>query len=54
MRRGRPHGSAAELYASSYHAEGKLRWDGQGEAYGFPVPNNIGHLLVGEDRKFDG
>jgi len=43
----------AELYTSSYHAAGKLRWEKQGEGYGFPVPAPLRHLLIGEDRKFD-
>jgi hypothetical protein len=44
----------AELYTSSYHERGELRWEKAGEGYGFPVPKNIRNLLVGEDRKFDG
>jgi len=44
----------AELHPSDYHTQGKLRWERPGDGYGFPVPNNIRHLLVGEDKKFEG
>jgi hypothetical protein len=29
-----------------------LVWEAPGQGYGFPVPNNIRDLLVGEDKKF--
>jgi hypothetical protein len=44
----------AELHTSDYHTQGKLRRERPGDGYGFPVPNNIRHLLVGEDKKFEG
>lgn len=44
----------AELYTSDYHARGELWWETPGEGYGFPVPSNIRHLLVGLDKTFDG
>ena len=43
----------AELYTSSYHTKHQLRWDKAGDGYGFPVPNNIRSLLVGEDKKYE-
>ena len=43
-----------ELYVSSYHMSGALRWEKAGEGYGFPVPKNGRDLLVGEDKLFDG
>ena len=45
---------AAQLYTSSYHRSGKLRWDKAGNGYGFPIAKPLRHLLVGEDRAFDG
>lgn len=41
-----------ELYASKAHAEGRLSWPGQGEGYGFPVPNTARDMLVGNDKRF--
>ena len=41
---------AVHLYASPYHAEGKLRWGEPGTGYGFPMPK-VGYKdLIGEDR----
>ncbi len=42
----------AEIYASAHHASGRLVWLAPGFGYGFPVPNNIRDLLVGEDKRF--
>jgi hypothetical protein len=42
----------AEVYASSQHQSGRLEWLESGRGYGFPVPNNIVDLLVGDDRRF--
>ena len=39
------------IYASDHHASGNLMWEAPGQGYGFPVPNNIRGLLVGEDKK---
>lgn len=44
----------AELYTSSYHAEGKLRFEKPGSGYGFPVPKPMRDRLVGDDAKFEG
>src|ERR1700741_1739995 len=42
----------AFIYGSDHHASGKLTWEAPGQGYGFPVPNTIRDLLVGEDKKF--
>ena len=42
----------AEVYASSEHKSGRLEWLEAGGGYGFPVPENIRDLLVGDDRRF--
>jgi len=44
----------AELYTSTYHQQGKLRWGKLGEGYGFPVTPSLRYLLIGEDKRFDG
>jgi hypothetical protein len=42
----------AFLYTTDHHASGNLTWQAPGQGYGFPVPNTIRDLLVGEDKKF--
>lgn len=42
----------AQIYASDHHPSGNLVWQEPGRGYGFPVPNGIRDLLVGDDRKF--
>jgi hypothetical protein len=42
----------AELYSSSYHKSGRLMFDEPGQGYGFPVPNSLRDLLIGNDRKY--
>lgn len=42
----------AEVYTSSPHKSGRLEWLAAGRGYGFPVPDNIRGLLVGDDRRF--
>ena len=42
----------AEVYASSEHKSGRLEWLEAGRGYGFPVPNTIADLLVGDDKRF--
>jgi hypothetical protein len=44
----------AEIYASDYHATRKIVWLEPGRGYGFPVPNGIRDLLVGDDARFGG
>jgi len=42
----------AEVYARSEHKSGRLEWLEPGGGYGFPVPDNIRDLLVGDDKQF--
>jgi len=42
----------AEVYTSPQHQSGRLEWLERGRGYGFPVPDNIRDLLVGDDRRF--
>ena len=44
----------AELYTRTYHAQGTLRWGKAGEGYGFPITPSLRHLLIGEDKRFEG
>lgn len=39
----------AEIYSSTYHAEGRLRAYDSELGYGFPVPSTLRHMLVGVD-----
>ncbi len=41
-----------ELYTSSYHRKGVIGYWSDWVGYGFPVPNNIRDLLVGDDKKY--
>jgi hypothetical protein len=41
-----------EIYTSQWHEAGQLVRLEPGRGYGFPVPNNIRDLLVGDDKKF--
>jgi uncharacterized protein DUF6968 len=42
----------SEIYASDEHKSGRLVWAEKRIGYGFPVPNNIRDLLVGDDKRF--
>ena len=42
----------AEINTSRHHESGHLKWLETGRGYGFPVPNGIRDLLVGDDKKF--
>jgi hypothetical protein len=42
----------AELYTSDLHKSDALTWLSPSRGYGFPVPQNIRDLLVGDDKKF--
>jgi hypothetical protein len=42
----------AQIYASDHHDSGRLEWLEPGKGYGFPVPNGIRDLLVGDDKKY--
>ena len=44
----------AFIYASDHYESGNLIWEAPGQGYGFPVPNTIRDLLVGEDKKYYG
>lgn len=42
---------ALELYHSSYHAAGQLRWEQAGAGYGFPIHKDNYDDLEGRDRE---
>ena len=42
----------AHLYTSKQHEAGELMFDKRGAGYGFPVPQNMRDLLIGDDAKF--
>ena len=42
----------ADIYTSNYHKFGRLMFEAPGQGYGFPVPESIRHLLVGDDRVY--
>lgn len=42
----------SHLYTSKQHEAGLLMFDKQGAGYGFPVPQNLRDLLVGDDAKY--
>lgn len=42
----------AVLYASAHHQAGRLSSGNSWHGYGFPVPNNIRDLLIGDDAKY--
>jgi hypothetical protein len=42
----------ASIYTSDHHASGELMWLEPGKGYGFPVPNSLRDLLVGDDKTF--
>jgi hypothetical protein len=42
---------AAEIYASPYHSSGGLFWETPGAGYGFPVPESLKDMAVGEDAR---
>ncbi len=48
------HAVGTDIYTSDYHRSGKLFWDKPGQGYGFPVPNTIRDLLIGDDARFFG
>lgn len=41
----------AEIYTSALHAQDRLTWLAPGRGYGFPVPDNIQDLLIGDDAR---
>jgi hypothetical protein len=42
----------SQIYTSDHHESGTLEWLKPGRGYGFPVPNGIRDLLVGDDKRF--
>jgi hypothetical protein len=42
----------SEIYASTEHKSGQLRWSESRTGYGFPVPQNIRNVLVGDDADY--
>ncbi len=42
----------SEIYCSEAHHAGQLSWDGRWIGYGFPVPNSMRDMLVGDDKAF--
>jgi hypothetical protein len=42
----------SEIYSSDEHRSGQLVWTDGVRGYGFPVPNGIRDLLIGDDLKY--
>ena len=42
----------AQLYTSAHHEAGALMFDKSGAGYGFPVPQTLRDLLIGDDAKY--
>lgn len=42
----------SEIYTSDYHKSGALSSGVSSEGYGFPVPQSLRGLLVGDDAKY--
>ncbi len=42
----------ADIYTSNYHKACVLIFESSGQGYGFPVPESLRSLLVGNDLKF--
>ena len=40
------------IYVSEYHEAGRLWHEAPGRGYDFPVPNNLRHALIGDDKDF--
>lgn len=41
-----------DIYTSSYHESGNLFYAAPGRGYGFPVPNSLRDLLIGDDAAY--
>lgn len=41
-----------EIYVSEAHQTGQLSWDDKWIGYGFPVPNSLRDMLVGDDKTY--
>lgn len=46
------HMIGTQLYASEANKSGELVWLKEGSGFGFPLPNNIRDLLVGDDARY--
>jgi len=42
----------SEIYTSDYHKSGHLSSHESWRGYGFPVPQNLRDLLIGDDAKY--
>ena len=42
----------SEIYTSDHHKAGSLAWGKPQNGYGFPVPQNLRDLLIGDDAEF--
>lgn len=42
----------AQLYASSQHESGRLMWLEPARGYGFPVPQSMRDMLIGDDLRY--
>ena len=42
----------SQIYTSDYHASGRLVWLERGRGYGFPVPNTLRDMLIGDDARY--
>ena len=42
----------ADIYTSTYHKSGKLMFEAPVRGYGFPVPDSLRHMLIGDDAKY--
>jgi hypothetical protein len=42
----------AQIDASDHRESGRLEWLEPGKDYGFPVPNGVRDLLVGDDKRY--
>jgi hypothetical protein len=42
----------SQIYASNYHTSGQLMWLEPNQGYGFPVPNTLRDMLIGDDARY--
>lgn len=40
-----------DIYVSPYHRSGKLSWIERGRGYGFPLPDGMRDLAIGDDAR---
>jgi hypothetical protein len=46
-----PQKIGVDIYTSSYHEAGSLKWFEPAQGYGFPITHNLRDLLIGDDVK---